>query len=616
MPANKRFSWVLYIAIALVAGVFWIVFTYPQLSFIKLSVGRKAALAVADDFLRARGIDTGPYKKSAVFRQNNSTILFLQRTIGLEGIQTYTEKFGVDIFFWSVRYFQPKQKEEFRVVVDSADGKVISFSHTIDSGTAKPDIEKGAALLAAENFLGGQIGFVPGGYSLKHDELRKFDHRNEYNFVWEMNDSRLVWDPQKESAKVVVRATVTGGGEILAFEKNSLAIPNEFFRIIEAMKNLGNNLAAVVLPFKLLLLVAVMYYVLRGISHLVLNVSRKFYIGIGFFSLLISLIGIMNFYPELLNDYNTTVDELSFYWQTSIQLAVSALFVAFITIVPGMAGEALAFERAPEKIEIGFMGYLRATFLNRRLSAEIGIGYISGISLLGAQAVLFEIGRRFCGVWWEYTWLTQLTSVYVPFLAIFAFAFKASIGEEFLYRMFGINWGWKIFRSVIVSCLVFSLLWGMGHSTYAVYPMWFRSLEVALLGLVLCFVYLRHGIVAVLVAHYFFDAFWMSAAYLFGRTNVYFIGTALLVLSVPAVIGVLAWVFHRVVEIRPLKILLNSHQKFNATVLRDYFQTHPEWVQTKDVAIIKKEIIGHGWDAAVVETVLNEMQPRNMNNKI
>jgi predicted RNA-binding protein with PUA domain len=606
MRLTKLQTFLLYIVMALIAGASWTAYTYPQLSFIKLSIDRNAALDVAGGFLKARGFDPSAYTQTAVYRQDNSSILFLQRTIGIDNIREYAERNDIDLFYWSVRYFRPKEKEELRVLIDSSEGKVIGFAHEIETGTEKKKTDKSTALNIAIEFLRKQTGFDPSRFQLKNDEMRKFDRREEYSFMWELNGSRLVWDTDKESAKVIVKATVTGE-EILSFQKNALAVPNEFFRGIEAMKNLGNNLSAVVMPFKLLLLVAAIYFVLRSSNHLIIFVTRNFYLSIAAISFGLSMLGIFNFYPELLNGYNTTVDVLSFHWQTIVQLFISAFFVALITVLPGLAGEALGFENSPDGKSRGFIGYLRTTFMQRKFSEEVFIGYLAGIILLGFQAFLFAIGRRWFGLWLEYNWLTQLTSAFIPFLAVFSAALKASISEEFAYRLFGVNWGKKLFGNFLVSCLVFSLLWGLGHSTYAVYPMWFRSLEVTLLGLFICHIFLRFGIVAALVAHYFFDVFWMSAAYLFGQSNVYYLSTTLLVISLPGIIALAAFIMNRVVAFRPMRFLLNEHQKFNANVLREFLGSHPEICKYKEKGLLKKEIMSHGWDAAVVETVLDDI---------
>jgi hypothetical protein len=221
--------------------------------------------------------------------------------------------------------------------------------------------------------------------------------------------------------------------------------------------------------------------------------------------------------------------------------------------------------------------------------------------------VLIEAGQRYWGVWREYSWMNQLTTAYIPFIAAFTVAFKASFMEELMYRLFAISLGKKLFKNALIAVVVSSLVWGFGHSGYAVFPMWFRGVEVTCIGLFLSYVYLRFGIIPVIVAHFLFDIFWNTAGYLLGHTNPAYFMNALGLLLLPLLLGLTAFVKNENKEERPLTWYLNAHQQHNVEVLASYLKEHWEKFEGKTREQIKKEIISHNWDMAVVEVAVDRL---------
>lgn len=597
-----------YVLLAITALWFWSKLSYPQFSFLRLQVGRDAAVAAARDFLKERGADPSTYKVAAVFRKSDWTILFLQRTIGVSKIPSYAAENNLEIFYWNVRFFKPKQKEEYRVSVDSADGNIMAFVHTLETGAERPFVDKNVAKDIATSFLKNNYGFLEEGYVLKEDATQKFDRRTDYVFTWEKKNSRIPWGATsgKESAKILTWVTVSGQ-EISGFDKGYLYIPDEFPRQFETIKNTGRNITAFLSPLKLALMIVAMFFLIVHWSRVVIQTIRKFYFGIVGVFIILSIINFFNFFQSTLHSYPTTYDWFSFFWQDTIAQAQSIFFLAIMICVPALAGETLHYETSKSRPEGSFLTYLRTTFMSQQMAVGIGMGYLCGAILLGIQSVLFTVGEKYFNVWTEFQFLTQWTSAYWPFLAAMTFALKASVSEEAMYRLFALSFGKKILNSFLFAAVLSSLLWGFGHSFYPVYPMWFRGIEVSLLGLFLCLMYWKFGIVTVLVGHYLFDAFWMLAGYLFGDVKPVYFGSAVAVLILPAIFAFIAFIYRRDIPERPLALFLNQHQKFNADILQDYLVRHPEMWQGKSPAVAAKEIARHGWDIVVVETVLERL---------
>ena len=233
------------------------------------------------------------------------------------------------------------------------------------------------------------------------------------------------------------------------------------------------------------------------------------------------------------------------------------------------------------------------------------LGYLTFLIMLGIQSIAFAFGQKYLGVWIAYSWMEQLSSSYFPLFTAFLIGFGASICEEITFRLFFINFGKKFFKNTLLACLVASVLWGFGHTSYPVFPMWFRGVEVSCIGLFLAFVYLRFGIIPVLVAHYLFDVFWSSAAYLFGHSTPGQFYNSLIVLLLPLGFAIIAYLINQPQIERPLRWRLTKHQLFNLEILKNFLKDKGFW-GNKSREEVKKEIISHGWDVAIVDIALED----------
>ena len=136
--------------------------------------------------------------------------------------------------------------------------------------------------------------------------------------------------------------------------------------------------------------------------------------------------------------------------------------------------------------------------------------------------------------------------------------------------------------------------------------MWFRGIEVSCLGFFLAFVYLRYGIIPVIIGHYLFDVFWNTAEYLFGSVKPFYFYSSLSVLLLPLAFGLIAYFVNKMPELKEMKWRLSKHQEFNLNILRSFLEKNKNMFENKTKDEVKKEIASHGWDMAVVEVALNE----------
>jgi hypothetical protein len=578
------------------------------LAFVKHDVGREDALRIAREYLEQNGYPAEDYRQAIVFSLDTPANQYLQKTLGFSGLKKFVEQHDFDMFIWLVRFFKEQEKEEFRLAVSAASGEIISFNHVIEDAAARKEVTKEEARERLVRFLKDRFDFDPDRYTVKGDFMTKMDNRDDYTFTWRKNNVSIPWseDPEDGTAKLVMGGKVAGE-EILYFTKNTFNVPEKFSRHISELKNTGKNLSAITLAFYTLLFMYAVYFILVRRNHLAMHLTKMFYVKVAVFSFVLSVLANFNYFQEILFNYPTTSPVKDYLLRLGLSSLRGALFVNFALLMPSLAGELLHYEHFKGKKTGSFLYYMNTTFLSRNVAGAVLLGYLVMIVMLGIQSVMVTIGQRFWGVWVEYSWLGQLSTAYLPFLAAFTIGFKASVREELMFRLFAIGWGKHVLKSTVAAVVISSLVWGFAHSSYPVFPMWFRGVEVTFLGLFLSLVYLRYGLITVIVAHFLFDAFWRSSAYLLSETYDFAFFSCLVVLLLPLIWAAAAYAVNRKEKEREMRWHLSQKQRFNLEVLKFYLKHHPHILGPGPHDKKIKEIASQGWDLAVVEVAAEEI---------
>jgi hypothetical protein len=186
----------------------------------------------------------------------------------------------------------------------------------------------------------------------------------------------------------------------------------------------------------------------------------------------------------------------------------------------------------------------------------------------------------------------------VPFFAAFVIGCKAAFSEEITYRIFGISWGKKYLKHSAAAVIMVSLIWGFGHAGYLIFRVWFRGMEVTLVGLFMGFVFLQYGIIPVLVTHYLFNVFLGTGSYLLGKSTPYLFFSSLFILAIPLIVALMAFFLNRPCrEVKP-EVLLDANQRYNLEILAAFIaEKLRQGEKSEDVC---RDLITHGWDEILV----------------
>ena len=597
-------AWLLFILIAVLCFGLWLKLEYPRFAFINLSIDRKEALSRAQSYLNSLGVNTKEYSRAVVFHTDDWSDRYLQKTLGLKSEEEFIQQYDYELFSWRVRFFKELQKEEYVVRVSPKSGNVISFKHLIEDIESRDTIEKENARAKAQEFLKNIYGLNLNEYEFHEEQIRRYDRRIDFSFSWERKGVYIPWKKEEGGAKLLIGATISGN-EVREFYKSILDIPEKFQRYIENQIVFGEYLYSFYFLLFILLVAWSIFVVVKRKHTLVIRLCKKWYLYLAIFFFIINIVYVVNNIQNIRISYPTSSHLASFIGLYLVKLLINIIFLTVIFIMPGLAGESLRSEALPDNKYSSFLHYIKSTFCSRGITQSIMLGYVLFFIILGFQATIFYFGQRYLGVWREWLKLTQLSSAYIPFLSAFIIGSSASLSEEVVFRLFGISLAKKYLKSTMLAVVLISLIWGFGHSEYAIFPVWFRGIEVSSIGFLFGFIFIRYGLIPLIVAHYLFDVFLGVSAHILGRSSTYLFVGSIFILVIPLAYALAAYFINREEREREIKTLLDSTQEYNLDILITFVSAKKS--QGFSAQAIKEELIHHNWDIALVDLAINSV---------
>ncbi|HEY4389964.1 MAG TPA: CPBP family intramembrane glutamic endopeptidase, partial [Paenibacillus sp.] len=247
----------------------------------------------------------------------------------------------------------------------------------------------------------------------------------------------------------------------------------------------------------------------------------------------LSMVGAINMLPYLQKDsLSNGILVFSFVLQGVVTLLMSgSIYVSLV------GGDALWRQKGrnlwPRAKEPGYGRHVLTAMKN---------GYAWALILLGVQSIIFLALENTIHTW-STTDASQSTYNMLLPLLFPLLAWVAGIGEEAVYRLFGIAMLKKMFKSTFVASLITSLIWAFGHTLYPIYPVISRPIELMFIGLLFSFVFLRYGFITAVFTHVIFDTILMAISLIVmgGGLN---LAAGLFYLILPAIVGYLIYRFN------------------------------------------------------------------------
>jgi len=530
-------KWNLIVLIAAAAGIVAFLSLYNAVfptASVKLNVNREEAIRIAEDYVISLGDSLSGYRNAAVFDSYDMAVIFLQKTQDPGRIGEIAEE--TPVWYWWVRWFKPLQKKEFNVHVDLSSGRVIYFDHSVEETAEGAHLTQDEALKVAEGFLAGTAGVDLSQYDRVETSSERRDKRTDYRFEWEKRGLKLYWkEGDEEAGYGAVRLSVKVYGDRIGYFRRYLKVPERFVREHSGLALRGELLALGSLSLMFLTAIAALVVFVRQYRRD--NVRWKFALTFAAIVGVLFILNGINYFPVTKIRYMTEIGYGAFVGSVIIGVVLIAIIYSLLIVLTGGAGDSIAREIYPRQVEV-----INDLASGRLFTANFALsslwGYSLGFIFLGYVTVFYLIGRRYGGVWMpSESPYSNILSTSLPFLFPLTASLTAAVSEEFISRLFSISFLKKYLRSTFLALLIPAVIWAFGHSSYAVYPVYVRGIELTIGGLIFGCFFIRYGLMACVIGHYVVDAVFLSIP-LIRSENTYFLALGIAVIAFTALPGV------------------------------------------------------------------------------
>lgn len=491
--------------LGLLAGAFFWNRAFPTAA-LQFSITESGAEAKSREFLKSVGYDLKGYLAATQFGEDSTEKNFIEKEYGLATLETKVRE-GINIWYWTTRFFKPEQEEELSVAYDPQ-GRFVGLFHTIPENAKRPFLTREQARVVAEDFLKQNVTQHPfAKLKLVEDSAKKQPNRTDYYFTWEQDDLRL------GDATYQLHVTVKGD-KVGSFNEN-VKVPEAWtlkFTTQRSTNAVFQQIAqSASLPIRIGIIVLFVLYVMHHKLRWRTAIPYRWLILFG----IVELAAAWNNVPDILSSYRTTEKWGSYLFTevgTALLQAIGTVLSAYLL---SLVADALYREQLPDKLP-----FSRAMGRNSLYQPEtvrgLGIGIVLACFGIGYVCTFYVVANHF-GAWSpveiDYS---KIIGGPIPWISGMQVGISASWTEEFTFRILGILLYWKLLRGrykwlgLIVACAT----WAFLHSNYPQMPGYLRGCELTVEGVLWGAVMVRFGIVATLTGHYLYDC-WLSSFMVF-----------------------------------------------------------------------------------------------------
>ena len=467
---------------------------FPEAA-VDFKVSRNEAQQRARSFVQGLGENLDGYQSTITFQVDEEAKTYLERELGLQ-TANHLMSSELNIWFWEVRFFKPRQEEEYKVRVSPA-GKVVAYGHKIEEARGAKSLTRQEAQAAATEFLQAKLGDDLENWNFLTEEAnsRVRPNRLDWSFTWERKNFKAKDAPY--------RLEVGLQGDHIGSTQEFLQVPEAWTRAYQHLRstNIFYNQVALI-PYGFLLGAALWLGILLTRQG---KTSWGGALKLGGLVALLFFLMQANDWNSLRAGYDTHQDYSSFVTMSLAKIILGALATGLMVTIVLPGGEPLYRSAEPARLRL-----FQALGLRGIRSKEFFCSSVVGISMAAAHMgflVAFYIVATKFGAWAPQDLnYSDVVNTSFPWIAGVAIGVMAATSEEFLFRMFAIPFLKKMTGSRILAVILPAFFWSFLHSAYPQEPGYIRGIEVGLIGIVAGLVMLRWGIVATLIWHYTVDA--------------------------------------------------------------------------------------------------------------
>lgn len=474
---------------------------------IELDLSRGEVEAEARSYLRARGADPDTFRQTLHFGSDASAAVFLQRVRGLKETSRFSRE-RLALWNWHARWFRSGEKEEFRLRL-GPDGRPLVFEHRLPEAAPGDSLARDSARAVAEAFVREELDVDLSGWRLEDESTKAREQRIDHTFTWERVGSEIEWRPEDPEAGVgSERLSVGVAGSTVGSFRRFLRVPEKFERELSKATSRGTLLSLVSFGLMLLLVIAAAVIGVRRHKDDRVRWRPALLLG-GVVLAAVVLAGVLQL-PLQMATYPTDMSFTTYLGIVGVVTLIVGVFWALAVWVSGASGESLAEEAYPRGLR-GLKDWFAGRWVTERASREVLQGVAVGLGTLGFLTGFYLVGQEFFGVWRPAdTPHSQMLSMYLPWLFPLAVSVKAAVSEEAIFRLFGVSVTKRYLKYTVLALLLPAVIWAFAHSTYTVFPVYVRGIELTIVGVAFGWVFIRYGLLTMLMAHYVIDGVLLS----------------------------------------------------------------------------------------------------------
>ncbi|GEM_PF-5952784 len=502
---------------------------FPQIN-IPINVKKAQASAQLDSLLTEFGADPEKFKSVILMASSPDAMIYADKEFSRDTLLALFQKPGIPFWYWHKRYFVPLQKEEFAIGIRPDDGKLAYFRHTIPETLSGADLPEDSARAIADSFL-ASLGYSTEEFELEKSSSEKRPNRRDYWFTYQRKDWSL--GEAKEWIEIGV------WGDKVGKFSHFLHIPEEWMRQYEKNRSENHLFQNVAQFFAVVVVLLMLGYLLHSFRRR--DLAIKFGLAFGLVGFFADAAMQLNMFPILLEGYPTTSSFTGFVLNQIIGAIVNGALTGVIIFIAAVAGERIYREYLPDSYYLPDL-FSPSGWRTKRFATGVLVGYLFALAHIGFVVFYYVFGRKI-GIWAPPdTNYSNLMSSYLPWVFALGIGVTASLSEDFMFRMFGVPYFSKLFKSRVVGVILPALIWGFLHSNYPQEPGWARGVEVGLIGIAAGVIMLKYSIVANITWHFLIDA-GLTSLIIFNQGDTLNIIFAAIVLIFPAALVGVGYLF-------------------------------------------------------------------------
>jgi hypothetical protein len=514
LSPKKSFFWTVITALVIASGLFthrYFTQSYPVVS-LSISMDREQALKKAELLsIQHAWLPLNP-RRAIEFKHDQLVHYFIELECGgKEAFSQLLHTKEYEPYQWHVRHFQEKTTYENSLFF-TPDGTPYGFTVKLPETEILPTLSTHAARELAHTVAVEEWKVCFDSYKeIETSKDLKPCGRLDHSFVYERTDVTLGAEGKYRLKLVVSGNTVT---EVSHF----VFIPETFKRRFQEMRSSNATvLTCGTLGLQLL-------YIFAGCLIAGFFFLRKRYLLImpafywaAFFGLLLCA-SLINDLPHAWIAYDTATSASSFLFSYLVQaLAQAVITISFFTTIFSVA---LTWDRLAFPSRLSFWKLWSPTVGSSYaiLGRTLG-GYAFFVIFLGIMTATYLLLTKVFHWWCPADTLVDPTilATYLPWLTPFSQALTAGFCEEILFRALPLAACAVIGRyckrektGIFLGFILQALIFAACHAAYPQYPGYFRLVELLIPSWIFGALYLYFGLLPGILAHFFFDLFFMS----------------------------------------------------------------------------------------------------------